>query len=356
MKLFSRSQEIEQAPKRRKAPQTVDEWRAEAARAEQKDDWSRAVVCYRRALQLAPFSGELRQEFELALVEQIAMASPDLAVDPEAVILENAEPRGLDDEFEDVEEDWEVESAPRSKSKAARRPARSYEPPMILSAAGIVKMAAVGLAIVVTGGGILLTVAATSWVGGLFKDESLPTVEVASLPEELTNKIQEANRLLAEGNSSKAADLLRDAAQDFPSHQESINISLAQTLRVEANKEFSNRRYSQAAKLFAEATDADPDNAMNWIDLGRAYREEAHALSGNTSRQREKLEKAEKSYSKALDVSPDNSIAMSGLAQVYIEKNDRKNAIDYFEKVVALAPSSSEGKLASQKLRELNKR
>jgi len=68
--LFSKNDSPDNSPEKGR-PKSAHDWVLKAEEAEDKDDWSRAIVCYRKALSQAPFSRELRARFEDAIQEQL---------------------------------------------------------------------------------------------------------------------------------------------------------------------------------------------------------------------------------------------------------------------------------------------
>lgn len=367
MKLLTLRQKPAKPEKRSSVPQTAPEWIEEARLAEEEEQWTRAIVCYRRALALAPFCLQSRRALELALeqqilaegitVEQLIQKANDL--ESEDAGIEDA----LDEDFFD-EEEAEMEAIPPPK-KPRRRAPRSKAPDNITLPRSIALpsvrrfslAAAAVLALVLTSALLFGVVSATGYVRSLLADRSFAALtETEELPQPLLDLMAESSQLISAGKAREAADKLRASATEFPEHEELIQTSLVQALRAEGNDALRSRDYQKAADAFQEAADADPSNPHNWIDLGRALRNHARSKSGQPSTMREILADAEEAFRKALTLSPDDSVALFGLAQVFDAKNDRKQAVETYEQLVAVAPKSFEGRMAVTALEQLKRR
>lgn len=338
--------------KRKKVPQDALEWCREAEKAEEEGDWSRAVVCYRRALQLAPFCTEIREAFENALEQQIMEALPqilakgDKAFGPLFAMQTGAK---RDSEPSAVK----IPAARRSSTTHARHTTpggylRKLAFPLTLGAAALV-----------TGAGLYAAASAATFIGRFFGNESLPAISESRMPTELMERLSAANEMLTAEDAEKAVAALRSAKKDFPSHAAQIDPALARALRVQGIRARSTNNPANAAEAFREVAQLDPGNSLNWIDLGRTLRDHArsNALSKNPAKQRELLTEAEQAYHRALDISSTDAAALLGLAQVYDAKNDRVKATEAYERLAASAPESSrEGEAARTALMSLRRR
>lgn len=341
-------------------PQNAREWREEALAAEEAGDWNRAVVCYRRALSQAPFCGDARAGLEKALEEQLLTEGVTL----DDVLRKMAEAEAAvarqhgdeeDDDVEEFSEELEERIAP-PRRRRPRKPARSA--PAWVTGRRLALTGSVAIAVVLTVAGLFSVAAATSYIKSFFTSASLPEMTtVDELPSELNTMVAAANAMIGTGNPSEAAAKLRAAGERFPGYRETLVPSLVQALRAEGNAELRNGDYKAAAAVFREAADTDSTNDLNWIDLGRALWNQARSgnVAGSPADQRAILSEAESAFRKALALSPEDSAALYGLAQVYDAKNDRKEAVKTYERLVAIAPSSFEGKMAVSQLEQLRR-
>jgi tetratricopeptide (TPR) repeat protein len=380
MKMFRfHSPAAEPTRKKKRVPQDSAEWREEALAAEENGDWSRAVVCFRRALGMAPFCLEVREAFEDALEEQIfaegvsleqvlqSMAEVEAAVADEQRLARDFDEFGASDdqvaEFQEELVEEEPERATRAPAKAAPRRAKTATTPARQPAwwtgRRLGMAGAFAVAVLLTAGTLFSVVAAASYVRDALGGRSLPELTSSNeLPSEVSAIVSDAGTLLQQGKASQAVETLRGARVKYPDHAEVLVPSLVQALRVLGNEELRSRDYADAAAAFREATEADPQNSLNWIDLGRALRNQARSndMAGQPSRQREVLAEAEESFHRALALSTNDSVALYGLAQVYDAKNDRNEAVKTYEKLVAVAPSTFEGQMAKTALAQLKRR
>jgi len=354
IKPFRSTAETPKTPRKPRIPQDAEGWCREAAAAQDQGDWTRAVVCYRRALQQAPLCSEIRTAFEYAIEQQIYDAQPDLA---------NASaPPIRAPQREELEPEDEDDFEPPARATAPKRgpaPIVMHRPRAGggFPARRMAMAAALVGGMVLTAGGLYGAVAAVTWIKGAMSS-SLPTIAEVKLPEDLNKSLVRANAELASGNPADATKTLQVALNSFPDYEKQIAPALAQALRVRGAGEMRDRRYDSAAGFFNDAAEADPSNEQNWIDLGRAKRDQARspAAAKDTARQRALLGESENAFSRALAIKPGDTAALYGLAQVYDARNNRKLASETYEKLVALAPSSAEGQLARTALAQLKKK
>ncbi|MBI1290484.1 tetratricopeptide repeat protein [bacterium] len=338
---------------RRSIPRKAQEWCVEAEKAAAVADWTRAVVCYRRALEMAPFCQAIRDDFEWALEQQVEAMPPVRAKrnpTPATVEVVAVEP-----EEEDEAPSRRAAPQPRAKSLPRAPKRRAGFPSRTLAIAAC-------LAIAVTIAGIGIAVGIAKMVGsaasGLDSRDLTGMVTGKTPPPELKTALMEGNQLLAAREPKRAAEKFRQAYKDHPDFAEQIIGGYVLSLRGLGASEMGDRRYEAAADAFEEATKVEPSNAANWLSLGNAYRElsRTSAIARDTKKKRTVLDDSEKAYREALKLEDGNGEALLGLAQVYSARNDRKLATQTFEKVVALAPNSREGQQARRSLDELKKK
>lgn len=336
----------------RKAPRDVDGWCDEAEQAEESGEWSRAVVCYRRALQLAPFNREIKELFAEAVAEQIRSSERAKGRVRRAPVRLSI-PR-----IEDTPEATEEPLPPPPTRRRARR--RGQGRPLAELLRPLAFSGAIGLvALLVVGVGALGVSASVGFVRGLFGEASLPSATVTrQLPPAVTDVIVAANELVVEGRPDEAAGMLRDAQASFGDFRDVLDPALAQVLRATGAAEARAHRHEAAATAYREAAQLHPENTLTWIDLGRALREHARssAMANRASDRQRLLSEAEESYLRALELSGGHSQALLGLAQVYDAGNQRGKAVETYEKLVNDSPETLEGQMARSALQQLRGR
>jgi tetratricopeptide (TPR) repeat protein len=355
-------------PAKKRVPQDPESWREEAFAAEQRGNWTRAVVCYRRALSLAPFAFQTRALMEEALdlqilAEQEKLPNKVIGTAANLRILE-VEQRSGDNPDHGVaqqegfwQDDQGVESPSRRKTVTAeelwhRRQRKQWFSKIAFLGAG-------GLAAVtITAVGLYGAVLVVTSLGSIFSSEELPQIVQVeeSLPDALTITMRAASQLIISGKPEQASQKLLTAKDEFPQFEEVLSPALAQAFRSEGNQLMRKGRFEQAANVFKKASENDPENPLNYIDLGRSLCEFAMTSKGSVTSKRQILDDAKASLETALEYSPDDSTVLLELAQVHKARNNRRLAVETYKKVVALAPSSLEGSIAQRALDQLTPR
>jgi Tfp pilus assembly protein PilF len=334
----------------RKAPASLREWVQEARAAEEAQDWNRAVESWRRALEEAPFNTLVRGAYEecLEMAIRAEMRAIPRRTEAPARIEPAAEPRRI---FDEPTAAPAPAAAPRIPMGNVRQAPRRRG-----TSAGTGWAIAAGVAIFLTAGGLIASAIASGLAGRLLASSTAPVEAAApAIPEALTLKVKEAERLVATGSSSQAVEKLQAAARMFPDYEDAVLPVLGKAFAAQGERELKNRRFDKAIKAFEESTKSAPTATTSWTGLGRAFREQAKA-SKVPARQREILAKSEAAYRQALAVAPSDAAAMLGLAQTFDAKNERAKAADTYEKLLAMAPQSSESAIARTALKQMKKR
>ncbi|MFN3649960.1 MAG: tetratricopeptide repeat protein [Armatimonadota bacterium] len=105
-----------------------------------------------------------------------------------------------------------------------------------------------------------------------------------------------------------------------------------------AVKAYEAGRFAEAARLFEQAVELDPTNAGYWTNLGVAYGECGDDLQAFTA------------YRRAVELNPGEVSAYLNMGYLYMERERTAEAREMWEKVIALAPDSSEAAEARQNL------
>lgn len=307
-------------------------WRSEGRRAAKRGEWSRAVVCFRRAASFAPFSHTIREEFADALEGQILSRS-ESPVDE----------LGIEEAYD------EPKTAPKS-----RRPPRLAAAAWSIDPASLVRRALpVTGAIAATLVFLFAAAAASEMIGGFLSPAKLPQVEQAEAPAALRDGLRAAADEMLDRKPEDAADRLEELAREFPEYADSeIRPVLARAIRLVGVQRLDNGQFEEAARYFGRTTELEPQAIDNWLELGAAWRNHAlsREVSNDVAEKRRVLEKAEAAFERALSVDPKNSVALFRLGQVKADQNDRGEAVRAFRKVVENAPGSADADRARQQI------
>ncbi len=331
-------------------PKDAESWCREAEAAEEAGEWSRAVVCYRRALRLAPFNRTIMACFAEAVEEQIRTVEHSAG---------RVRRLPLRSGTSSVQETPDPEELPAKTPRLpARRPSARGRAPG--AAASLLRPLAFtgalgAVALLVVGMGALGVSAATGFVKGLFGEPDVTAAVVRQLPQEITSVVVEANELVVAGETSAAAEMLREARVRFSAHRDVLDPALAQVLRAAGAAESRAHHFASAADAYREAAQLHPDSPLNWIDLGRALRERARATS-NSSEREPLLREAREAYERALEISPGHAQALLGLAQVHDAAGQRGLAVETYLQLAEKSPNTLEGQLAQTALQQLRGR
>jgi tetratricopeptide (TPR) repeat protein len=103
-----------------------------------------------------------------------------------------------------------------------------------------------------------------------------------------------------------------------------------ESLFTKAQAAFDKKKYADAATLFKQLVESDPQDFQAWTELGTTY-----LLS-------EKLEEAENAYSKAIEVRPKFSLALLNLGRVRVLQKKFDKAIEPLTVAVEVQPESAD--------------
>jgi len=244
-------------------------------------------------------------------------------------------------------EEFKPPSERRRFSHRARKRFRSW------TVAGIIA------GLVVTGGILGMGALAHQTVSSFLAEVSLPSVqktieEQKTLPEDLNEALITASVYLTEREPEKAVKLLDEKWTAYPDYQDEIRPVFVSALRIEANYYLGQRKYPEAIRNYEQATVLEDADENNWIDYGRALAEYGRSIKvSQKSRSIALLEKSADAYNRALDIDEDNASALIGLGLVHTHLNNRKKAVESYNRVVATAPHSAEAVQAKQYLAQL---
>lgn len=145
------------------------------------------------------------------------------------------------------------------------------------------------------------------------------------------------------GTKAEVAHLRGDEPED-PSawlKKTSVCTQDAEELNAAGIRAFEAENYTEAARLFREATEADPANASYHTNLGVAYGELDDDMQAFAA------------YRRAIELNPSEGQAYLNMGYLYNERERTSEAREMWEKVVQIAPDSEEAKEARDNLRSL---
>ncbi|MEK7536051.1 MAG: tetratricopeptide repeat protein [Patescibacteria group bacterium] len=121
----------------------------------------------------------------------------------------------------------------------------------------------------------------------------------------------------------------RLVSERYMTDLEAIVADTSEDDKAKLQEEFSNQ-FNFAVEAAKKATELDGTNYNNWIMLGRVYQA---ALSVGVS---DASSYATDSYAKAIELNPTSPALRLELARVYLQMDDRENALKYLSEALAL--------------------
>lgn len=184
-----------------------------------------------------------------------------------------------------------------------------------------------------------------------------PAVTATPTPDPLSERrndlVKEADTLALAGKYDEASVKLAEALGTSPSdpEREAIQGKIGEFRSQEGTKYLDQRKYTEAAQVFAQAVEADPKNAEWQFWLGRAL-----LLKGSSGESRtiakEDFLHAKAALEKAVEMDPNLLRAYQSLAQTSIKMNEPPDsAKTYYWQIIQRAPSSPEAVTAIKDLK-----
>jgi Flp pilus assembly protein TadD len=115
----------------------------------------------------------------------------------------------------------------------------------------------------------------------------------------------------------------------------------AEALNAAAIRAYESDDFREAARLFRQAAEADPENASYWTNLGVALGELDDDLEAFAA------------YRRAIELNPRELSAYVNMGYLYNERERNTEAREAWEKVIQLAPDSEEAEEARRNLRNV---
>lgn len=136
------------------------------------------------------------------------------------------------------------------------------------------------------------------------------------------------DRLMSKGSDKEAIESYRKAAT-FSPKDDQINYALG---RIFSGAGF----FDDAILAFSAATQANPDNAESWRDLGLAYRRRGVKMS-----EPEDYDKAIECLKRAITLKPDDDDAYAVIGGLYRRKGEHQRALANYKQAYSINPGSS---------------
>jgi peptidoglycan/xylan/chitin deacetylase (PgdA/CDA1 family)/tetratricopeptide (TPR) repeat protein len=163
--------------------------------------------------------------------------------------------------------------------------------------------------------------------------------------EELRKKLEVAElqlkqgQLVATSTQSPAAPTSSTGAPPTATPPQPPDTAAA--FNDEGMRLYKEKRYSEAAVKFSEASNLQPTNALFANNTGFAYY------------RMKQYDDAEKWFQKTIALDPKRAVAYLNLADAYLDQQKKPEAKDTYEKYLALAPNSKTAPSVREKLKSL---
>lgn len=148
--------------------------------------------------------------------------------------------------------------------------------------------------------------------------------EANALPD-LPKALYDSAKLLQQNRPEEAAALLEPHHQEAPTHPDlAINLGGAYILQ---------QMWDRAVRVLSKAADANPENAMLWVNLGAA-----HLGNLQTSGPKQQ-ERAIRAYERALTIDPAAPNVHYHLGLIYKARGELNRAIAFFQRALEIQPT-----------------
>lgn len=160
------------------------------------------------------------------------------------------------------------------------------------------------------------------------------------LPDNFQQTINESAQLLQQNRPGEAAARLEPLHQLAPTHPDiAINLGGAFILQ---------RKWSRAVRVLTKAAEANPENAMLWVNLGAAQ------LGNLQTAGPQQQARAIRAYERALQIDPVAPNVHYHLGLIYQDQGNFDRAIAMFQRALEVRPSDSDARYWIDKLTSLN--
>ena len=160
------------------------------------------------------------------------------------------------------------------------------------------------------------------------------------LPDNFQQTINESAQLLQQNRPGEAAARLEPLHQLAPTHPDiAINLGGAFILQ---------RKWSRAVRVLTKAAEANPENAMLWVNLGAAQ------LGNLQTAGPQQQARAIRAYERALQIDPVAPNVHYHLGLIYQDQGNFDRAIAMFQRALEVRPSDGDARYWIDKLTSLN--
>jgi len=160
------------------------------------------------------------------------------------------------------------------------------------------------------------------------------------LPDNFQQTINESAQLLQQNRPGEAAARLEPLHQLAPTHPDiAINLGGAFILQ---------RKWSRAVRVLAKAAEANPENAMLWVNLGAAQ------LGNLQTAGPQQQARAIRAYEKALQIDSVAPNVHYHLGLIYQDQGNFDRAIAMFQRALEVRPSDGDARYWIDKLAHIN--
>lgn len=156
---------------------------------------------------------------------------------------------------------------------------------------------------------------------------------------ELQILINESAKLLRQNRPGEAVAMLEPVYKQAPTNPDLvINLGGAYILQ---------RKWDRAVRVLSKAADANPDNAMLWVNLAAAH------LGNIKTAGPQQQNRAIRAYERALQIAPEAPNVHYHLGLIYKERGDLPQAMTFFQRALEVRPSDDDARYWLEKLRTL---
>ncbi len=157
---------------------------------------------------------------------------------------------------------------------------------------------------------------------------------------DLQTLINDSAKLLHQNRPGEAVTILEPLYKRTPTQPDiAINLGSAYILQ---------RKWDRAVRVLTKAADANPENAMIWVNLGAA-----HLGNIKTAGPRQQ-DRAIRAYERALHIAPDAPNVHYHLGLIYKERGELDRAIAFFQQALAVRATDDDARYWLDQLMTLN--
>jgi len=159
-----------------------------------------------------------------------------------------------------------------------------------------------------------------------------------SLPD-LQTEINESAKLLRQNRPDEAIAILEPLYKRTPTQPDiAINLGSAYILQ---------RKWDRAVRVLTKAADANPENAMIWVNLAAAQ------LGNIKTAGPHQQERAIRAYERALQITPAAPNVHYHLGLIYKERGELDRAITFFQRALEVRATDADARYWIDKLMAL---